>query len=64
MKRLKIALLLSQADSTYQKNLIQGILKQSFELNIDVAVFAPFLKEGSPDNFSEGETCIYTLPNF
>lgn len=64
MNRFRIAVLISQADSTYQKNLLQGILSQAYTLNMDVAVFATFIKEGSPDSFGEGEMCIFSLPDF
>ena len=43
-KRRRIALLLGQADEEYQRQFIEGVLKQSRKQNYDVCVFSMFIK--------------------
>lgn len=62
--RKLIAVFTSQADSTYQKNILTGIMEEAIANDINVAVFSSFIKEGTPDTFRMGERNIYNLPNF
>lgn len=64
MKRKHIAVLLAQPDSTYQKNLLSGILNEAFENNMDVSVFSTFIKDETIAEFRTGELNIFNLPVF
>ena len=41
--RKKIALLLGQADEEYQKDFIEGVIRQSRKKDYDVCVFSMFI---------------------
>lgn len=62
--RKLLGVIIAQSDAYYQRKLIQGILKQAFELNYDVAIFSMFNKDKLSDKWFEGETNIFSLINY
>lgn len=64
MKRKHIAVILSQPDSVNQRKLLEGLLEEAFSYDLDVSVFAPFIKQISEYFFEKGEYDIFTLVNF
>lgn len=63
MNRKRLAVVLSQPDSTYQKNLLKGILSEAYKYEFDVCVFSSFIKYGTSDEYRDGESNIYDLIN-
>lgn len=63
MQRKRLAVVLSEAGGTYQKNLLEGLLDEAFRDDFDVCVFTSFMKHGSPDKYRTGESNIYNLIN-
>ncbi|MCH5324621.1 MAG: diguanylate cyclase [Eubacterium sp.] len=63
MQRKRLAVVLSQADSSYQRKLLTGLLGEAFRYDFDVCVFTAFIKEGTPDEYQTGESNIYNLIN-
>ena len=57
----KIAVLTAQVESEYQKELLAGILRSSFELGIEVLVFTTFVRDGVWETFHQGECNIYNM---
>lgn len=62
--RKLIGVIIAQADAPYQSKLLNGILKQAFELNYDVAVFSTFNKDKLSDEWHEGEANIFSMINY
>ena len=61
--RKRIAVLVAQADSMYQKFLMSGILREAEKRDMDVAVFATFIKISSAEDTSAGEYNIFNIIN-
>lgn len=62
-RRKRIGVFMAQPESFYQRQLMEGITSEAFSFNMDVLVFASFLKKGGLDVFQVGEKNIFTLPN-
>lgn len=60
----KIAVLTAQVESEYQKELLAGILRSSFELGIEVLVFTTFVRDGVWETFHQGECNIYNMLSY
>lgn len=63
MQRKRMAVVLSQAGSTYQKNLLLGLLDEAFKNDLDVCVFTTFIKDGIQYEYRLGEANIFNLLN-
>lgn len=63
MQRKRLAVVLSQAEITYQNNLLKGLLDEAFKDDFDVCVFTTFIKDGTPEKYQTGESNIYSLIN-
>lgn len=63
MQRKRVAVVLSQAGSTYQKNLLHGLLDEAFKKDLDVCVFSTFIKDGIQYAYRLGEANIFNLLN-
>ena len=62
--RKRIAVFLAQPESMYQNEIMRGITEEAFSLDIDVCVFAMFMKNKSEDDrYTYGESNIYKLAN-
>ena len=59
--RKKIALLVGQADEYYQSQFIEGFTGKAFECDMDVVVFASYLKYQNSRVREIGETSIFSL---
>ncbi len=62
--RKRIGLLVGQAEENYQKLFIEGFLKQAFEYDYDVCVFAMYQKYQETTAREIGESTIFTLINY
>lgn len=60
-ERKKIALLVGQADEYYQSQFIEGFTGKAFECDMDVVVFASYLKYQNSRVREIGETSIFSL---
>ena len=60
-ERKKIALLVGQADEYYQSQFIEGFTSKAFERDLDVVVFASYLKYQNSRVREIGETSIFSL---
>ena len=60
-ERKKIALLVGQADEYYQSQFIEGFTGKAFERDMDVVVFASYLKYQNSRVREIGETSIFSL---
>lgn len=63
MQRKRLAVVLSQAENTYQKNLLIGLTGEAFRCGFDVCVFTTFIKDGTPEEYRIGESNIFHLIN-
>lgn len=63
MQRKRLAVVLSQAENTYLKHMLIGLLNEAFQDDLDVCVFATFIKDGTPDEYQLGESNIFNLLN-
>ncbi len=63
-KRKRIALLLGQADVNYQRLFIEGFLKQGFEYDYDLCVFAMYQKYQENAEREIGDSSIFSLINY
>lgn len=63
MQRKRLAVVISQADSTYQRDLLKGLIDEAFRYDFDVCVFTAFIKDGTPEAYQIGEANIYHLIN-
>lgn len=61
MSRKKIGLLLGQPDEKYQKEFIEGFLKQTYKDDYDVCIFAMHRKYQESTNREIGESNIFSL---
>ncbi len=62
--RKLIGVILAQSDASYQSKLLNGVLKQAFKLNYDVAVFSMFNKDKLSDEWFEGDANIFSMINY
>jgi len=60
-RRNTVAVITAQVESTYQKQLMKGILGEGFAHDIDVVVFSTFVKDGVWETYHLGECNIYNL---
>ena len=63
-RRKKIALLLGQADEEYQKDFIEGVIRQSRKRNYDVCVFSMFIKYQNSREREIGDSNIFEAINY
>ena len=63
-KRKRIAVLLGQPEEYNQERFLQGFLKEAFDRNYDVCVFAMYIKYQNTPARCTGETSIFRLINF
>ena len=61
--RKRIAVLVGQADECYQQRFITGLIKQSFEFDMDVCIFSMYRKYQDVENREKGEANIFSLMN-
>lgn len=61
--RKKIALLLGQADEEYQKDFIEGVIRQSRKKDYDVCVFSMFIKYQNSREREIGDSNIFDAVN-
>ena len=64
MDRMRIAVLLGQADEQYQSEFLKGFLKEAYANNADVCVFSMYIKYQSNRNREIGDSGIYRLVNY
>ena len=62
--RKRIALLLGQADESYQREFIEGVIRQSRKKNYDVCVFSMFIKYQNSREREIGDSNIFELINY
>lgn len=62
--RKRIAILSSQLEEQYQKDFIEGFLKNAFNFDYDVCVFSTFQKNAESNLREVGENSIYSLINY
>ncbi len=62
--RKLIGVIIAQSDSPNQSKFLEGVLKQAFSLNYDVAVFSTFSTHKLSDEWHEGELNIFSLINY
>ncbi len=62
--RKLIGLIISQSDSPNQAKFLEGVFRQAFKLNYDVAVFSTFTTHKLSDEWHEGELNIYSAINY
>lgn len=60
----KIGVIICEAASTYQTELLKGIISKAYSLRYDVLVFATFVKRCFHENYEYGEQNIFNLINF
>lgn len=58
-----IGVVLTQPTVNYQRNVLQGIYRKAFELDMNVAVFYTSTKEGCFADSAECEEQLFNLPN-
>lgn len=58
-----IGVVLTEPTANYQRNVLQGIYRKAFELDMNVAVFYAATKEGCFADSAECEEQIFNLPN-
>ena len=59
-----IGIIISQSDSPNQAKFLEGVFRQAFMLNYDVAVFSTFTTHKLSDEWHEGELNIYSAINY
>ncbi|MBR6223433.1 MAG: EAL domain-containing protein [Lachnospiraceae bacterium] len=64
MERKKIAVLLAQADESYQNSFLKGIMKRAFELSYDVYAFSMYIKYQDTKEREIGDVNIYNAINY
>ena len=62
--RKRVAVLLGQPEEYAYELFLQGFLKEAFELNMDVCVFAMYIKYQNSPSRSIGDSSIFTLVNY
>ena len=62
--RKRVAILVGQAEEEYQRNFIEGYIKQAFTDDFDVCVFSMFRKYQDTAVREAGEANIFRLVNF
>ncbi|MBQ8787024.1 MAG: GGDEF domain-containing protein [Oscillospiraceae bacterium] len=62
--RKLLGVIIAQSDSHNQSKFLEGVFKQAFKLNYDVAVFSTFSTHKLSDEWHEGELNIYSLINY
>ena len=64
MDRMRIAVLLGQADEQYQSEFLKGFLTEAYAKNADVCVFSMYIKYQSNRNREIGDSGIFNLINY
>ncbi len=62
--RKLIGIIIAQSDSPNQSRFLEGVFRQAFKLNYDVAVFSIFTTHKLSDEWHEGELNIYSAINY
>lgn len=62
--RKLIGVIIAQADSQNQAKFLEGVFRQAFKLNYDVAVFSSFTTHKLSDEWHKGEVNIYSAINY
>lgn len=62
--RKRIGVMISQPEAAYQRQLLNGILSESYHNNYDVVIFSTFLRNGCSERFQEGELNIFRTINY
>ncbi|MBQ7981705.1 MAG: GGDEF domain-containing protein, partial [Oscillospiraceae bacterium] len=62
--RKLIGVIIAQSDSPNQAKFLEGIFRQAFSLNYDVAVFSTFSTHKLSDEWHEGELNIFSIINY
>ncbi len=62
--RKLLGVIIAQSDSPNQSKFLEGVFKQAFKLNYDVAVFSIFSTHKLSEEWHEGELNIYSLINY
>ncbi len=62
--RKRIGVLVSNATNRNNVLLVKGIIKKAYSYNLDVCVFATFIRQTENTGYLEGEMNIFNLPNF
>ena len=63
MVKGKIALLVGQADESYQQAFIRGVMKQGFESGYSVCLFSMYIKYQNSKEREKGDANIFNLLN-
>ena len=61
--RKRIGVFITQPESYYQSQVLHGIADEALKNDMDVLIFAAFIKSGGAKGFQEGESNIFRLPN-
>ena len=62
--RKLLGVIIAQSDSPNQSRFLEGVFRQAFKLNYDVAVFSIFATHKLSDEWHIGELNIYSLINY
>ena len=62
--RKRIAVLVSNATERNNTLYLQSIIKKAYSYNLDVCVFATFIRQTENIGYQDGELNIFNLPNF
>lgn len=66
MKKFRklIGVIMGQPDAPYQAKLLNGLLKEAFSLNYDIAVFSTFTKDKNSQEWYDGEINLFSMINY
>ena len=64
MKRLKIALLVAQADEEYQSEFVSGAMKKALSEGVDLYVFSMYIKSQNTKDRDAGDSNIFNLIDY
>ncbi|MCR5418150.1 MAG: EAL domain-containing protein [Lachnospiraceae bacterium] len=64
VNRKRVAVLVGQADESYQSRFISGLIEEAFSANVDVCVFSMYRKYQDTTEREKGEGNIFNLVNF
>ena len=62
--RKRIGVMVSNATMRNCSMLVKGIIKKAYSFDLDVCVFATFIRQTENTGYQEGEINIFNLPNF
>ena len=64
MGNRRIALLIGQADESYQNEFMKGVMSHAFEKGYSVCVFSMYIKYQNKKEREIGDSNIYNLINY